>query len=230
MRAGERTDFLAPRPEQPNSIVTLFTVTLGTIAGHIIGAGYFVLQSQWCARGLWHISVNFDPSPYQALFVSPRKDVTSDLGVECWFLSLLLMGVLTGWLAERASKSSAFKGTFDRIDFGWLYPAAQAVKKGNSLIVGYVVTKMSHDASTVAYEGIVDRVALDDNQAVAMIVLRNVDRFTVRIEEDGSIKRYGGDMKPIPQMQFVAAEIANVVLEIITVPEMYRMMSWLHNK
>ena len=67
-------------------------------------------------------------------------------------------------------------------------------------------------------EGIVDRLALDDDQKVVMLVLSRVDRFTVRIEDDGTLKRREGGGTPIAQMQFAAAEIANIAFEVLTEP------------
>jgi hypothetical protein len=220
LRAGERTDFLAPRPEKPNSTSTLFIVVAGTIAGHILGAGVFAAQSIWCRLTGLCVSINYDPNVYRVLLASqhPTRDLT-DGAIEWWIFFLGALGAATGWFFSRAARSAAFKGTFDPIDFGWLNPAVQAVKAGNSVVVAYVVSKTSHNGTSIAYEGIVDRLALDDDQKVVMVVLSRVDRFTVRIEEDGSVKRHEGGGAPIPQMQFGASEIANIAFEVLTEPE-----------
>ena len=220
LRAGERTDFLAPRPEKPNSTGTLFIVVAGTIAGHILGAGAFALQALWCRLTGLCLTIGYDPNVYRVLLASqhPARGIT-DGAIEWWIFFLGGLGAVTGWFFSLAARSSAFKGTFDPIDFGWLNPAVQAVKAGNSVVVAYVVSKTSHNGTNIAYEGIVDRLALDDDQKVAMVVLSRVDRFTVRIEEDGSVKRYEGGGSPIPQMQFAASEIANIAFEVLTEPE-----------
>jgi hypothetical protein len=95
----------------------------------------------------------------------------------------------------------------------------RAVKAGKSVVVAYVVTKTSFNGASVAYEGIVDRLALDDDQRVVMIVLSRVDRFTVRIGDGGNIRRQESDGAPIAQMQFAAAEIANIAFEVLTLPD-----------
>lgn len=220
LRAGERTDFLAPRPEKPNSTGTLFIVVAGTIAGHTLGAGAFALQAAWCRLTGLCVTVGYDPNVYRVLLASQHPTrVLTDGAIEWWIFFLSALGAVTGWFFSRAARSSAFKGTFDPIDFGWLNPAVQAVKAGNSVVVAYVVSKTTYNGTSIAYEGIVDRLALDDDQKVAMVVLSRVDRFTVRIEDDGSVKRHEGGGAPIPQMQFAASEIANIAFEVLTEPE-----------
>jgi hypothetical protein len=219
LRAGERTDLLAPRPEKPNSTNTLFVVVAGTIAGHTLGAGVFALQAAWCRWTGFCWTTAYDPNVYRVLLSNqhPAGELT-DFAIEWWIFFLGALGAITGWFFSRAARSAAFKGTFDPIDFGWLNPAVQAVKAGNSVVVAYVVSKTSHNGASIAYEGIVDRLALDDDQKVAMLVLSRVDRFTVRIEDDGTIKRREGGGTPIAQMQFAAAEIANIAFEVLTEP------------
>ncbi|MBI0533057.1 hypothetical protein [Sphingomonas sp. TX0522] len=219
LRAGERTDFLAPRPEKPNSTSTLFIVVAGTIVGHILGAGVFAAQAAWCRLTGLCVNIGYDPNVYRVLLASqhPAGGLT-DGAIEWWIFFLGALGAGTGWFFSVAARSTAFKGTFDPIDFGWLNPAVQAVKAGNSVVVAYVVSKTSHNGTSIAYEGIVDRLALDDDQKVAMVVLSRVDRFTVRIEEDGSVRRHEGGGAPIPQMQFAASEIANIAFEVLTEP------------
>lgn len=219
LRAGERTDFLAPRPEKPNSTSTLFIVVAGTIAGHVLGAGLFALQSTWCRVSSTCFSIAYDPNIYRVLLAGPRSTTAmTDLAIEWWIFFLGALGVAIGLLFSTASRSAAFKGTFDPIDFGWLNPAVQAVKAGHSVVLAYVVSKTAHNGASIAYEGIVERLAFDDDQKVTMIVLSKVDRFTIRIEDDGRIKRYEGAGAPIAQMQFAAAEIANIAFEILTDP------------
>lgn len=217
LRAGERTDLLAPRPEKPNSTTTLFTVVSGTIAGHILGSAVFVAQHLWCQKTNICLSVDYDPNIYRILLEGQHSPAQlSDLAIASWLGFLGVLGIATGYLTSFAARSDAVKGTFDPIDFGWLNPAVQAVKTGSSVVVAYVVTKTSYNGASIAFEGIVDRLALDDDQKVTMIVLSRVDRFTVRIEEDGSVKRHEGGGAPIAQMQFTAAEIANIAFEVLS--------------
>ena len=219
LRAGQRTDLLAPRPEKPNSTATLFIVVAGTIAGHVFGAGLFAVQSGWCRLTDRCFSIAYDPNIYRVLLESQHAPGSlPDVAIEWWIAFLGLLGLVTGSFFSAASRSAAFKGTFDPIDFGWLNPAVQAVKSGDSVVVAYVVTKTSYNGASIAFEGIVDRLALDDDQKVTMIVLSRVDRFTVRIEEDGSVKRHEGGGAPIAQMQFTAAEIANIAFEVLSDP------------
>lgn len=61
-RVGERIDFLSPSRDRPNSTLTLFMVVFGTIAGHLLGTGFFAVQASWCrATGLC-VGVEFDPN------------------------------------------------------------------------------------------------------------------------------------------------------------------------
>lgn len=219
LRSGERTDFLAPRPEKPNSTGTLFVVVSGTIAGHLAGAVLFDLQAIWCRSTGLCVPVAFDPNIYRVLLgMGHPAGAPTDGAIAWWIFFLGALGVLTGWAFARASRTAAFKRNFDPVEFGWLDPAVQAVKAGHSVIVAYVVTKTSHDGASIAFEGIVDRLALDDDQKVAMIVLSQVDRFTVTIESKGGIRRRNGGGRPIAQMQLAASEIANIAFEVLTAP------------
>lgn len=218
LRMGERTDILAPRPEKPNSTTTLFVVVAGTITGHLLGAGAFAGQAMWCRGTGMCLAIGYDPNVYRVLLGQHPAATATDGAIAWWLFFLGALGVLTGWLSSLLAQTTAFKTTFDRINFGWLNPAVQAVKAGNSVVVAYVVSKTSHDGASIAYEGIVDRLALNEDQAVAMIVLSRVDRFTVRIEPGGGIRRQEGGGAPIAQMQFAAAEIANIAFEVLTEP------------
>ncbi len=83
--------------------------------------------------------------------------------------------------------------------------------------MAYVVTRTEHEGASVAYEGIVQQLAKDDDQTVTMLVLTKVDRFLVRITPTG-VERSAGGQNPIVQMQFHLAEIANIALEVIERP------------
>jgi hypothetical protein len=218
LRASERTDLLTPRPDKPNSTATLFVVVLGTIAGHLIGAAVFVAQSIWCALTGVCARVVFDPNIYRVLFASGRAagEVT-DLAVFAWFLELALFGVCAGLVIAWLARTDWVKDRWDAIDFGWLNAPVQEVKSSRAVILAYVVTKTSHDGASVAYEGIVQQLALDDDQTITMLVLRRVDRFLVRITDRGVV-RTDEDHQPIARMQLHLSEIANVALEVIERP------------
>lgn len=218
-RAGERTDFLTPSPDSPNSTLTLFIVMLGTLAGHILGAGLFAVQRVWCDTTRLCLPVDYDPNVYRALLKgASAAQNASDLAIELWLFSIFMLGAVMGAIAYWTSRREAVSSRIDPIAFGWLTPAVQAVKRGDSFVVAYVVTKTSHDGISVAYEGIVQQLALDADQSIKLVVLNEVDRFCVQITDQG-VKRVESNSKPIPQMHIAAAEIANVALEIVQAPQ-----------
>lgn len=217
-RAGERTDFLSPSPDRPNSTVTLFIVVFGTIAGHLLGTGFFATQAAWCHVTGVCFSIGFDPNVYRALLRGAADARGApDFALEAWLLAMLLIGTATGVLAQWLVQREAVSGKTDPIAFGWLNPAVQAVKKGDSFVVAYVLTKTSHDGFIVAYEGIVQQLALDEDQSIKLVVLNEVDRFLVKISETG-LDRVDTSSTPITQLQVTAAEIANVALEVVQAP------------
>lgn len=218
LRASERTDLLTPRPDKPNSTATLFVVVLGTIAGHLIGAAIFVAQSIWCKLSGVCAAVAFDPNIYRVLFTSDHAlGVVTDLAVFAWLLELALFGILAGVAIALLARTDWVKNRWDAIEFGWLNAPVQEVKSNNAVILAYVVTKTGHDGANVAYEGIVQQLALDDDQTITMLVLRRVDRFLVRITDKGVV-RTNEDHQPIARVQLHLSEIANVALEVIERP------------
>lgn len=219
-RAGERTDFLSPSPDRPNSTVTLFMIVLGTIGGHMLGTGIFALQAAWCRSTALCFDVGFDPNVYRSLLRGATgAQGASDLALELWLAAMLLIGIATGVVAYWLVQREAISGRTDPIAFGWLNPAVQAVKKGDSFVVAYVFTKTNHDAFTVAYEGTVQQLALDEDQSIKFVVLNDVDRFLVKISDKG-LERVDAPSTPITQLQITAAEIANVALEVLRAPEL----------
>ena len=82
--------------------------------------------------------------------------------------------------------------------FGWLKRWVDLARPANSFIIAYVVTTLEHDGAHVAYEGIVENIALDDNRAITMLVLSRCDRFLVRVSAD-RVERIEGDEQPEPQ-------------------------------
>ncbi len=219
-RVGERTDFLSPTPDRPNSTVTLFIVVFGTIAGHLLGTGFFAAQAAWCRATSVCFDPGFDPNIYRALARggAGARDA-SDLALEMWLFAMLLIGAATGSIAHWLVQREAVSGKTDAIAFGWLNPAVQAVKKGDSFVVAYVLTKTSHECFTIAYEGTVQQLALDEEQSIRFVVLNDVDRFLVKIFENG-LERVDAPSTPITQLQITAVEIANVALEVVRAPDM----------
>ena len=218
LRASERTDLLTPRPDKPNSTATLFVVVLGTIAGHLIGAGMFVAQAIWCRLTGFCATVAFDPNVYRVMFMSGRTaGQITDFAIFAWLFELALVGVGAGLLIAWLARTAWVKDRWDAIDFGWLNSPVHEVKSNDAVILAYVVTKTNHEGASVAYEGMVQQLALDDDQTITMLVLRRVDRFLVRITDTG-VLRTDEDHQPIAQMQLHLSEIANVALEVIERP------------
>jgi hypothetical protein len=215
LRASERTDLLTPRPDKPNSTATLFVVVLGTIAGHLIGAAAFVLQRAWCELTGWYVPIAFDPNVYRVVFSAGRTvGAPTDLAIFVWLLELAIAGVLAGLLVAWFARSEWVKDRWDAIDYGWLNPLVQEVRARDAVILAFVMTKTNHQGSIIAYEGMVQQLALDDDQTIRMLVLGRVDRFLVRITAKG-VERIDDVHQPIAQMQLHLDEIANVALKVI---------------
>ncbi len=130
--------------------------------------------------------------------------------VSGFFLIAAATGALAYWMARR----NVLTDRTDPIAYGWLNPAVQAVKKGNAFVVAYVLTKTSHEGASIAYEGVVQQLALDDDQSIKLVILNEVDRFLVKITEQG-IERLDAETTPITQLQITATEIANIALEVV---------------
>jgi hypothetical protein len=143
--------------------------------------------------------------------------VVTDLAVFAWLFELALFGVLAGLAIALLARTDWVKNRWDAIEFGWLNAPVQEVKSNSAVILAYVVTKTSHEGANVAYEGIVQQLALDDDQTITMLVLRRVDRFLVRITNKGVV-RTDEDHQPIARMQLHLSEIANIALEVIERP------------
>jgi hypothetical protein len=220
-RFGERTDFLMPSPDVPNSTLTLFIVVIGTLVGHLLGTSFYEVQSLWCQHTGFCYGITFDPNIYRALVkgVSSAGDAP-DSAFELWLFSVLMIGIVTGVLANWMSHWKWITDRLDPIAFGWLTPAVQAVKRGDSFVVAYVLTKTSYEGASVAYEGTVQQLALDGDQSIKLIVLNDVDRFLVKITENG-LERLDStpESAPIVQLQITASEIVNVALETVRAPE-----------
>jgi hypothetical protein len=218
LRAVERTDLLTPRPDKPNSTATLFVIVVGTIFGHLVGALAFVLQNVWCRLTQACFTVAFDPNVYKMIFTIGRNaGVINDFAVFAWLSDLTLVGLFAGWAATVLARVRWVKTRWDAMDFGWLSKPAREVAEGRSFILAYVVTKTSHEGANIAYEGVVQQLAVDDDQVITMVVLGQVDRFLVRVTARG-VERTDEPHPPIAQMQLHLSEIANIALEVLDDP------------
>lgn len=218
LRAVERTDLFTPRPDKPNSTATLFVIVLGALTGHLAGAFMFVLQGLWCRQTAVCLTVAFDPNVYRVVFTDghPAGAVT-DLAIFAWLSELAGVALFAGWTAARLARARWLKRRWDAVDFGWLTASVREVEAGRALILAYVVTKSGFEGASVAYQGIVEQLAVDDDQVITMLVLSQVDRFLVRVTQNG-VDRVEQFHDPIAQMQFHLAEIANVALEVLQDP------------
>jgi len=198
----------------------LFVIVLGTLSGHLAGSLVFVLQGLWCRSTGLCVSVAFDPNVYRIVFSGGHGvGVVTDFAIFAWLTELAAVGLLAGWAISEMAKIGWIKTRWNAIEFGWLNGAVAAVGKGRSFILAYVVTKNSFEGATIAYEGIVQQLALDDDQVITMLVLGQVDRFLVRITPNGVLRiDDAGSHPPIAQMQLHLAEIANVALEVLEDP------------
>lgn len=214
-RLGERSDFLTPSPDRPNSTTTLLMIVLGTMLGHLLGAGAFAVQAGWCRWTGACVAVDFDPNVYRALLRGAAANGRiPDLAIEAWLVAMLGTGIATFAIGGALARSKRVTDRLDPIAFGWLNPAVQAVKAGHAVVVAYVVTKTSHDGMSLAYEGLVQQLGLDEDQSVRLVVLSDVDRFLVRIGADG-VERVSGDRAPLTQLQIRGDEIANIAFEVV---------------
>ncbi|MBV9511962.1 MAG: hypothetical protein JO303_16940 [Caulobacteraceae bacterium] len=200
LRTVERTDLLTPRPDKPNSTATLFVIVLGTLLGHLAGSFVFVLQSLWCHVTGACITVAFDPDVYRIIFTGGHNVGTvTDFAITAWLAELVLVGALAAWLVSALAHVGWVRTRWDAMDFGWLKKPVKEVEDGRSFILAYVVTKTAHDGANVAYEGIVQQIAMDDDQVITMLVLSQVDRFLVRVTDAG-VERIDDTHAPIAQM------------------------------
>jgi hypothetical protein len=130
-----------------------------------------------------------------------------------WFLSLLLPALAVGLFAYWASGWRRVRDFREATLFGWLKRWVDLARPANSFIIAYVVTTVEHDGAYVAYEGIVENIALDENRAISMLVLSACDRFLVRVGAEG-VQRVDAEHSPIPLIQLEAENFLNVALEV----------------
>lgn len=215
LRAGERSDLISQAPEKPGSTFSLLVIVFGALAGHILLSALFVVQAAFCETTRACLPVSFDPNVYRIILTGGHvTGRPGDVAFFCWFLSLLLPALIVGVAAYRASAWRWVRDMRESATFGWLKHWVDLARPPNSFIVAYVVTTLEHDGANVAYEGAVENIALDDNRAIAMLVLSQCDRFLVRVTA-GSVERIDTAHAPIPLIQLEARNFVNVALEVI---------------
>jgi hypothetical protein len=214
LRAGERSDLISQSPEQPGSTFSLIVIVFGALVGHIVMSAAFVAQNAFCNSGLPCFSVTFDPNVYRTILSNARSTARpSDWAFLSWLFSLLLPALIVGGLAFWASGWAWVRNLRETATFGWLKRWVDLARPSNSFILAYVVTTLEHEGANVAYEGIVENIALDGNCAIAMLVLSRCDRFLVRIT-DADVERVDAEHNRIPLIQLEAKNFVNVALEI----------------
>jgi hypothetical protein len=219
LRAGERSELISQAPEKPGSTFSLLIIVFGSLAGHIILSALFAFQAWWCRPLGACITITFDPNVYRVILSNGRSARTpDDLAFLSWFVALLLPALIAAALAYWASTWKWLRSLRETAAFGWLKRWVDLARPADSFMVGYVVTKLEHDGAHVAYEGIVENIALDDNRAVAMIVLSRCDRFLVRVTAD-DVVRIDAEHTPIPLIQLEANNFVNVALEVFEYPD-----------
>lgn len=213
-RLGE-TGLVSPRPDRPNSTLTIFIVAFFALLFHMLGAGLFALN-EVVARSHPIITLAYDPNPYRMLWIGKAPAEMSGTVFAYELLYLILLTVGAGVIMERLSRKSPITAVSAPLRFGWLLPIARQVEAGSHVVIGYVLTTTGHDGAWIAYEGMVRRLALDDDDAIQMIVLEQCDRFVVRIV-DGKVERVDSEADTIALIQLRDKQIANYALEVIEV-------------
>jgi hypothetical protein len=214
LRLGERSELISQAPERPGSTVSLLVIVFGALAGHIVLSSLFVLQHWWCNWSGRCFTTSFDPNVYRMILTNGRAvSHPSDVAFLAWFVSLLLPALIMGVCAWWASGWAWLRDQREAASFGWLKRWVDLARPANSFIIAYVVTTLEHEGANVAYEGIVENIALDDNRAIAMIVLSSCDRFLVRISSD-TVQRVDAPHAPIPLIQLDARNFLNIALEV----------------
>lgn len=214
LRIGERSELISQAPERPGSTFSLMVIVFGALVGHILLSALFTLQQGVCGWSGRCLALGFDPNIYRVILTNGRSvRAPSDLAFLSWFVSLLLPALIVGLVAYWASSWRWVRDRREAASFGWLKRWVDLARPANSFIIAYVVTKLEHDGANVAYEGIVENIALDDNRAITMVVLSSCDRFLVRVTPD-KVERVDADHAPIPLIQLEAENFLNVALEV----------------
>lgn len=215
LRNGSRTDYLSPVPDKPNSTHTLFVVLFGALVAHAAGAIAFAAQELYCRIGPC-FATGIDPDVYKAILRHDQALAGSSIGIALALVFFIALGILTGVAFERVGRSSALANLARPDTQGWVRAIAQGAADPNKVVTAFVLTKTGHEGLFAAYEGVVQQLTLDEDQAVTMITLAGVDRFLVEIAER-NMRRLDTDTRSMPLMQILKPEIANVAFDIIDV-------------
>ncbi|WP_443750808.1 hypothetical protein [Asticcacaulis solisilvae] len=214
-RIGEKNDLLAQAPEKPQSTLSLIVIVFGALAGHILMAGLYVAQAWFCAISRMCWTPGFDPDVYRVILVGKAPAGISDFAIGSWLVVLLLPPVLMFVISLGVSQLKRVRNFREASTFGWLKAVVDRRQGKEGFILAYVVTSMEKDGAFVAFEGILENFAFDDNKAIAMVVLSQCERFVVRIE-DGRFYRTAPsqDQNKIQLIQIEAKNFKNIALEV----------------
>ena len=215
LRSGSRTDYLSPVPDKPNSTYTLFVVLFGSLLAHTAGAFLFAGQELYCRVGPC-LRTDFDPDLYKAILLQDQVLAGSSVGIALALGFFVLLGMLTGLAFVKLGKSNALANIVRPDTQGWVRAIAQGATDPGKVVTAFVLTKTGNGGLFAAYEGVVQQLTLDEDQAITMIALAGVDRFLVEIA-DRNIRRLDTNTRPMPLIQILKAEIANVAFDIIDV-------------
>jgi hypothetical protein len=214
LRAGERSELISQAPEKPGSTFSLLVIVFGALLGHILLSALFALQAGFCRSSNYCLALGFDPNIYRVILTNGRSaGAPNDGAFLSWFVSLLLPALIVGIVAYRASGWRWVRDLREASSFGWLKRWVDLARPANSFIIAYVVTTLEHDGANVAYEGIVENIALDENRAIKMLVLSRCDRFLVRVSAE-KVERIDSEHTPIPLIQLESGNFINVALEV----------------
>ena len=215
LRSGSQTDYLSPVPDKPNSTFTLFVVLFGALLAHTVGALIFAAQEAYC-RVEWCFRISVDPDVYKAILLDDQQLAGSSAGIGFSLVFFILLGLLTGVVFDALGKVHGLANAIRPDTQGWIRAIADGAKDPSKAVTAFVLTKTGNGGLFAAYEGVVQQLTLDDDQAIAMVALAGVDRFLVAIG-DGDMRRLDCEARPMPLMQILRAEIANIAFDIIDV-------------
>lgn len=213
LRSGIRADYLSPIPDKPNSTFTLFIILVGALLSHAAGALIFAIQEFYCGVGPCFQTHN-DPDVYRAILTQDQHLAGSSTGIAFSLVFFLLLGAGAGLIASRLANTPLLRVALRPDAQGWIRAVAEAANDPNKAVTAFVLTKTSNAGLIAAYEGVVQQLTLDDDQAITMIALAGVDRFLVEIA-DGDMRRLDCETRPMLLMQILKGEIANIAFDII---------------